>query len=705
MLFASEYIISTADLWLTPCWLLATGLLVLVGWLGGRKWFPQDHASSCLLHTLVLCWGEVVLWGFVLSLCKCLCGLALLLTVTVSNLVLLWVLRRRVHFPVAMLPAAQGKGWGLLWMSLAALALGHVFADGLLHFPDDWDTLAYHLPLMDQWLQAGSLHATDIGRWSEPGNNELWGLWWVAPFSGDFLCHLVNMPAVLLLASSVLELARQMGMRPFLTHVAGVGAVCHYVVLKQLVDVENDVAAAGSFIAALSYLLRFLQRNYWPDLFLGAFSLGLMAGIKFYALGYAVWLLFCWCGATGLLWGKRRVSWVFLVCLGGLFGFGAYWYLRNWLLTGSPLYPKQFWTQNDLLQRIYPEVAYTSFLGNRRPELLPLYLEAIWRLLGPLQAGGLCLAPLGILYLLGRSLYGLHAGEKTQSVCHLTLAVALLGSGALLLITPFAIEDKPGTLNQLRWHYCPVRYGLCFLTLASLTALWLLQEICRWLVYQGMLRWCLRKRNYQRWYLKMLPGLPLIVGGGAAYQLYHTAPRLHLSWEISSLWAANLLLGWLVLFLMWQLWPRRRTGLIVLLLLLGVAGGSWGMLSLAERWHKGYVDYYDRFLAGGSLRLLMAQAPLPGRVAALLNRCYPLFGSGRQQRLCQPVFVFSPSWLQEYFQAQQVVAVVWHPPRGHWRRFLGFEEYLRRQPGVWQRRTAPTAPWQLFWRETTTLDQ
>jgi hypothetical protein len=43
------------------------------------------------------------------------------------------------------------------------------------------------------------------------------------------------------------------------------------------------------------------------------------------------------------------------------------------------------------------------------------------------------------------------------------MGLLLIGTGLALAVTPFAVEDQPGTLNHLRWGYGPVRYGLCLL--------------------------------------------------------------------------------------------------------------------------------------------------------------------------------------------------------------------------------------------------
>ena len=44
---------------------------------------------------------------------------------------------------------------------------------GVLRFPTDWDSLMYHIPLIDHWLQDGSLYAPGCAVWYFPGNTKV----------------------------------------------------------------------------------------------------------------------------------------------------------------------------------------------------------------------------------------------------------------------------------------------------------------------------------------------------------------------------------------------------------------------------------------------------------------------------------------------------------------------------------------------------
>jgi len=101
------------------------------------------------------------------------------------------------------------------------------------------------------WLclseRESTLYAPDCCLWSLPGNNEVIGLWIVAPFSGDFLISLNNLPIAVLMACAAIELGGRIGLTPIVAHFTALAVVCQFVVLNQLLDASNDLGVAGLF--------------------------------------------------------------------------------------------------------------------------------------------------------------------------------------------------------------------------------------------------------------------------------------------------------------------------------------------------------------------------------------------------------------------------------------------------------------------------
>ena len=459
------------------CWLLATGCAFVASWKWACRLFPFDSCLERIGHATLLFWAGVVAIATLLGLLGRVTGVGLVAVGLLASLGALVLLSRIPHAPVTALPVDRvERRWLTLWGALFAYAIGHIVAGGLLTFPTDWDTLAYHVPLVDQWLQTRGLHATGCMDWADPGNNELLTLWAVAPFSGDFLALLTNLTPTVLLASSTVSLATHFRLPRCLAHAVGFAVVCNYVVLKQLVDTENDVAVAAAFFAVLSYAIRIGSGPNGRLAFFASVALGLLVGVKYYALGYAALALGVWL-LLALRAGDFRTVVVHGCCgVLGMLALGGYWYVRNLAMTGSPLFPL-----GVALTEIYPDVAHTSFVGNRSPELLPLYLQAIWKMTGPIQLVAFVTAPASFVWLMATAIRNFFRGDRRQAIARLAFAVTLVGTATLLSITPFAVEDRPGSLNQMHWHYCPVRYGLCFLgaaTLGAVVVLWDLVHLC-----------------------------------------------------------------------------------------------------------------------------------------------------------------------------------------------------------------------------------
>ena len=56
-----------------------------------------------------------------------------------------------------------------LWLFLLVFWVCHVVRNGLLEFPKDFDTLMYHLPLIDHWFQGAVCMLPMPGSGVRPG--------------------------------------------------------------------------------------------------------------------------------------------------------------------------------------------------------------------------------------------------------------------------------------------------------------------------------------------------------------------------------------------------------------------------------------------------------------------------------------------------------------------------------------------------------
>jgi hypothetical protein len=237
------------------------------------------------------------------------------------------------------------------------------------YFPFDYDSLAYHVPLIDHWLQTCSLNATDTAHWWLAANNELLALWIVGPFTGDFLIGLNNLAIFALWVAAAIETGRVLRLPPTARHMGALAIVSVQPTFDQVARSANDLAVVAYWLAALCYALRYLRSCRRPDLALCGMSAGLLAGVKYFAVGYALVLLAATAIAVLRCSGFRRAAGAVLVGLLFAAPFGGYWYLRNIALAGSPLYPMG-------VREPLPEVGYpaglwsTTLAGNKNPDLV-----------------------------------------------------------------------------------------------------------------------------------------------------------------------------------------------------------------------------------------------------------------------------------------------------------------------------------------------
>lgn len=662
------------DACLAPIWVAVTALLLFSSGRACSRICPVGAVHEVLLHSAVCSWAVVAGVAVVLGAVGVLNGPILLLATSLVACMLLGISQRDsaarrpfTHDACSIRRIWYRRGWALAWGALFAVWVGHVIYNGLLTFPNDWDTLMYHLPLVDHWLQAGGLYAPDCHHWSNPGNNELLALWAVAPFSGDFLAALNNLPATVLLALAAIQVGRCVGLSRDFSHLAALAVVSVNVVQQQLVDASNDVAVAALFLATLAYGLRYVRGGRGLDVVLGGLSLGLLAGVKYYALGYAAlaWVLFV--ALTAAARGSRRAVRIAGVWLAGAALWGGYWYVRNTLVTGSPFYPLGIRPENDLLSQHHPDIWRTTFLGNGNPEIWPLALSAVLRHAGPCHLLTVLVLPASVGYLLMRDWRaGRSTAGRADRLIDWGFVLLLVGSAAVLLVTPLAVEDQPGTLNQVRSGYCPCRYGLCFLSLAVLALAVVLNDTS--LALRRVVAYLLVAHATRPvgpgWGRLGLAGcvgavvwLPaILLGFGAAYQAGTPAWVPVEQWCDTLLLGANLFLVVTAATFAWWNWPGQRKALALSLGLALVVAVSASAAALGERWHRGFAGHYDAQF-GGPIFSQLGTAQDGERVCVLDYRPYPFFGSRRQYRVCQPHLLSSSEAMLDYLRSHEATVL------------------------------------------------
>ena len=221
-----------------------------------------------------------------------------------------------------------------------------VVAVGLTQSPLTlYDSLSYHLLFPARWLQEHRLSIvptpfSDEAQAYAPANGELFFLWLMAPFHGDIAARIGQLPFYFVIGAALYALARRIGAAP--PHAAYVPAfaLLSRPIVEQAVGADVDLVCWAMFLTALYLGFVAIDDGDAREWTLWGLAVGLYAGTKYVSLVYgpvlAVQPLIAVITARGVYARRERAV---LWALPGLLLFGAPWYLRNWIVAGSPIYP------------------------------------------------------------------------------------------------------------------------------------------------------------------------------------------------------------------------------------------------------------------------------------------------------------------------------------------------------------------------------
>lgn len=250
------------------------------------------------------------------------------------------------------LPRPTSLPWNRWLVGFAALILLRLLLQVWFFAPYSEDVLSYHLPKIAEWLRAGAF-TREMGndpRVTLPAGFELIETWWVVFLHHDVLIEMAGLEFLLLAAASVYALARRLDWSPSCAFGAALLMALTPGLHLQATSTMNDVAAAAMILATTALLFAAAA----PSLILLAVGLG--AGVKptyVYALPGLALLFWMLRREARPAPGSRRAAFT----LAGLaLAAGAFWYLRNLVWFGNPVYPMGT-PRGNQVQQLGPSLA------------------------------------------------------------------------------------------------------------------------------------------------------------------------------------------------------------------------------------------------------------------------------------------------------------------------------------------------------------
>ena len=311
--------------WLMSGWIILTSVRL------ARRVFGASGTVDTIIRSAVTGYALIVLAGLTLG------GLALV--GTIPYLIFFaacyggaLLIKGHAHEPAA------APSMPVVLAAVLVPALAFVVSVGVIESPLTlYDSLSYHLVFPARWLQEHRLSIlptpfSDEAQAYAPANGELFFLWLMAPFHGDLLARIGQLPFYLLGGLVLYALARRTGATPAHAAYAPAFYFLSRPIVEQAVGADVDLICWGTFLTSIYLGIAAVDSNARRDWVLWGISLGLYLGSKYVALVYSpVFLL------LPLIRGPRLR--MLLWALPGLLIFAAPWYLRNWAIAGSPIYP------------------------------------------------------------------------------------------------------------------------------------------------------------------------------------------------------------------------------------------------------------------------------------------------------------------------------------------------------------------------------
>jgi hypothetical protein len=208
--------------------------------------------------------------------------------------------------------------------------------------PADWDSYHYHLPMIAEWMRTGHLgvpmHVPPPFGQYFPGNGELLETWMAWSTGRDTLVTWVGLAGLGLMALATRRLALLAGARAAIAESVALLVAAGPGVAQLTLGAKVDHLLAAWFAIGLVFATRYRAHRTGADLGLALCAVALLPGVKTTGPVYAAMVLAVALATSD--WPERVAelprhagSLLAIVFAGG------WWYVRNAMDTGNPLFP------------------------------------------------------------------------------------------------------------------------------------------------------------------------------------------------------------------------------------------------------------------------------------------------------------------------------------------------------------------------------
>lgn len=212
----------------------------------------------------------------------------------------------------------------------------------------EYDSISYHLPIINHFLQNGNLYSVHFSAYAGPvgyypSTGNLLGLWYVLPLHSTLLANLQNFDPAIAFFISGLYFGKRLKMPTSLSVLFPLLFLLSPLVLKEIGTLHVDLFFSLAFLYLLIFLYEFIQNSLPKYIVLFATSLGLFLGTKYLAIPFAIIpiIIFLIYFLKNL---KSNTKKYLLSLIPALILFvlaGGYWYIRNAIIAHNPIFPAE----------------------------------------------------------------------------------------------------------------------------------------------------------------------------------------------------------------------------------------------------------------------------------------------------------------------------------------------------------------------------
>ena len=347
----------------------------------------------------------------------------------------------------------------------------------------NYDSLAYHLPVMAKWYQTASFSIlNELGQTGRyPYNWEALCALFTLPFCEDFAVAWPNLAAWAILGLAIYRVNREIGV----TRIHGMVPAALVLMLPVLTQTVNtmhiDLPLASFIVCGFYWVLYFHRTRSLSSFVLFLATLGMLAGIKTSAPFYGFLLIITFVGLEieTILRRHKLVNSVMastsmtiplvVVALLCCFFLGSFWYIRNFIDLGNPLgFVKVQLGEYTLFPGTWD---YSYFRQTTLAHLFNLTSFSDWKILIGEIKQYLNLPFLAILVQALLAIFTFVIGQtQIKKVYLIVLLAVLVGTGYLYWNTPSSGDNGTHNWKITPWISLGFRFAFSFLGFLGVAA-------------------------------------------------------------------------------------------------------------------------------------------------------------------------------------------------------------------------------------------